>query len=75
MAAAPALPLRANSGNWKTQIDSLLTAKERELVLALASLRQEAADLERELAELRAIKRLAGVATEVRLEGQEALAR
>ena len=56
------LPSRAN---WRTQVDALASARERELVNKLAALRQEAVDVEREIAEIRGMKRLLGVQTEI----------
>lgn len=60
-----AIPMRPNAGNWRTQADALLTPIERELETRLLKARQAVEELERELADLRATKRVAGVATEV----------
>ena len=65
MTAQPLAIPRPNAGNWRSQVDALLTPKERELVGRLTDVRAEVMRLEHELAELRNVKRAAGVVSEV----------
>lgn len=52
-------------GDWRAQVDSLLTPIERRLVRKRGELAAELESVDRNLAALRATKRQAGVITEV----------
>lgn len=60
-----AVPLRPNLGNWRNQLDAQLTPVERELRGRLLKAQQEVDEIQEELAQIKAIKRQAGVETEI----------